>query len=219
MNDITHLDFLPLEVKTFIAHLQILTEHNGVDLRLSPEREVFFKIGGKGCNGFFEDNSTYPILAVATGQPLEQWFPILIHESSHMDQWMEQIPEWTGNVIGSMEMMEIVDLWCDDIVELSPEQLNRYISAGQRVELDCEIRTVEKIKQYNLQIDIDEYIQKANAYVWFYAMIKETRAWYEIGKEPYNDEQIWTMMPKVFLKASDYETLPPHIHDVFLRLF
>ncbi len=49
----------------------------------------------------------------------------------------------------------------------------------KNLELDCEKRSVEKILKYNLPIDIKEYIQKANCYVFFYNHMKKTRQWVE----------------------------------------
>jgi hypothetical protein len=86
------------------------------------------------------------------------------------------------------------------------------------VEVDCEKRTVEKIKKYGLDsiINIDEYIQKSNAYVLFYLWMRKNRKWYTIGKEPYNIPDVVSVMPKTF--DIDYTELSPDILDAFDHL-
>jgi hypothetical protein len=75
--------------------------------------------------------------------------------------------------------------------------------------------TVEKIKKWSLDkiIDTEEYIQKSNAYILFYLWMKKNRSWYTIGKEPYNIDEIVSIMPKTF--DIDYTKLEPKIEEVF----
>ena len=63
------------------------------------------------------------------------------------------------------------------------------------MELDCERVAIGVIEKHLLPIDIPEYCKKANAYVHFYNLMKETRKWYSIGKEPYNIKEIVDIMP------------------------
>ena len=43
---------------------------------------------------------------------------------------------------------------------------------------------------------IEDYAQRASAYVYFYSFVKQVRKWYKIGKEPYNNKKIVHKMPK-----------------------
>lgn len=199
-------------LRKFVKDVRTTAKEYGVEIILSDKRSVG---DDKPCNGYFQDGDK-PTLAVACGQSFRKWLLVLVHESCHMDQWIEQVPEWTNNLLGTYETMDIIDLWCDHKIELSEEQLDEYIAIAREVELDCEKRSVEKIKEYNLPIDIDEYIQKANAYVWFYTMIKETRQWYKIGREPYNIKRVWSALPTHFV--DDYNHVPKEYRELFLDL-
>jgi hypothetical protein len=72
------------------------------------------------------------------------------------------------------------------------------------IELDCERRTVELLRNLQAPIDLDEYTQKANAYVMSYVNVRKTRKWYDPLNPPYSDEALCAIMPKDFTTL-DYE--------------
>ena len=196
------------KINKFINDLKTITTKEGVKLLLSPEKGVEYVGGGFICNGYFDSDGK--TLACALGKDISQWLIILLHESCHMDQWLDQVPAWTENL-----GMENIDKWLggDDNVDMN--LIDEEIRTSMLVELDCEKRTVEKIKKYNLDsiINIDEYIQKSNAYILFYLWLRKNRRWYTIGKEPYNQAIVVSSMPKTF--NIDYNTLDPNIEKVF----
>lgn len=181
------------KITVFIEDLKLYTKENNIKLVLSPEKGVQFSEGGILCNGYFDDITS--TLACALGKDVSQWLIILLHESCHMDQWVENVPAWTENISG----MENIDKWLDgDNVDMN--LIDTEIRLSMSCEIDCEKRTVEKIKKYGLDlvINIDEYIQKSNAYVLFYLWMRKNRKWYIIGKEPYNITDVVNVMPKTF---------------------
>lgn len=200
------------KVKVFIEDLKIYTKENNIKLVLSPEKGVKFSEGGILCNGYFDDITS--TLACALGKDVSQWLVILLHESCHMDQWVEKVPEWTENV-----GMDNIEKWLNGDDSVNMNNIDNEIRTSIIVEVDCEKRTVEKIKKYGLDsiINIDEYIQKSNAYVLFYLWMRKNRKWYTIGKEPYNIPDVVNVMPKTF--DIDYTILDPNIekeYDTYL---
>jgi hypothetical protein len=197
------------KIKSFIEDLKIYTKEHDVKLNLSPDTGVQFSEGGFICNGYFDGDTR--TLACALGKDVSQWLIILLHESCHMDQWIESVPAWTENESG----MENIDKWLagDDDVDMS--LIDKEIRLSMNCEIDCERRTVEKIKKYGLDsiINIDEYIQKSNAYVLFYLWMRKNRSWYKIGKEPYNQPPVVSIMPKTF--DIDYTVLDPKIEKAY----
>lgn len=164
-------------------------ENNKVKLILSTQD--YLKLGRKtNCNGYFEEDKKE--LAVATGNGLNYWLPILVHETSHFDQWREKSTVWANysKAVGKEIILKTRDL-----------------------ELDCEIRSVEKIKKYDLPINKSEYIKKANAYILFYTFIGNTKRWYVIGKEPYNNKKIVNLMPDHF--NIDYNVLDKKLEKLY----
>jgi translation elongation factor EF-1beta len=127
-----------------------------------------------------------------------------------MDQWVEKVPEWTENV-----GMDNIEKWLNGDDSVNMNNIDNEIRTSIIVEVDCEKRTVEKIKKYGLDsiINIDEYIQKSNAYVLFYLWMRKNRKWYTIGKEPYNIPDVVSVMPKTF--DIDYTILDSNIEKTY----
>ena len=196
------------KVKVFIEDLKIYTKENNIKLILSPEKGVQFSEGGILCNGYFDDITS--TLACALGKDVSQWLVILLHESCHMDQCVEKVPEWTENV-----GMDNIEKWLNGDDTVNMNNIDNEIRTSIIVEVDCEKRTVEKIKKYGLDsiINIDEYIQKSNAYVLFYLWMRKNRKWYTIGKEPYNIPDVVSVMPKTF--DIDYTILDSKIEKTY----
>ena len=209
-----NLNKIPIQYHPFINHVIEQCETNGIRLFLSKERKVAFnKSGDSFCNGYFCDGELE--LVTACGQPFDAWFSVFIHESSHMDQWLEKDPIWTSGEISGVESSDILELWIQNHIELNKKQKEKIINSALQVELDCERRTIKKIKQWNLPMNVELYAQRANAYVWFYHYMGIVRKWYTIGYEPYNIPKIVTNMP-TDLNGS-YLTIPPHIKTIFKR--
>jgi hypothetical protein len=196
------------KIKVFIEDLKLYTKENNIKLVLSPEKGVQFSEGGILCNGYFDDITS--TLACALGKDVSQWLVILLHESCHMDQWVEKVPEWTENV-----GMDNIEKWLNGDDTVNMNNIDNEIRTSIIVEVDCEKRTVEKIKKYGLDsiINIDEYIQKSNAYVLFYLWMRKNRKWYTIGKEPYNIPDVVNVMPKTF--DIDYTILDSNIEKTY----
>jgi len=88
------------------------------------------------------------------------------------------------------------------------------------LELDCEKRAVKNIKKYNLPVNIETYIQKANSYILFYNYVKETRQWSKPGNAPYalKNKELWSLCPTKFMPDSYYEKIPRKIYKKFIEL-
>ncbi len=170
---------------------------NGVKFYYGKGRTVKHS-DGTYCNGYFSDDPA--VLAIATNNNSRD---ILIHEYCHMQQYLEGTEEWNG-LDGKGQMWD----WLagDDV---APSVVNESILAHYLIELDCEMRAVAQHEIWDTGINIEEYIQKANAYLMFYFFLRETRKWYDKGKEPYSVESVWRQMPTSF----DYD-----LEEEFFRL-
>jgi hypothetical protein len=97
-------------------------------------------------------------------------------------------------------------MWLQHVVDLNPEQLKNVVDKVLEMELDCEKRSIEKIKKYKLPINVKEYTQKANAYMYFYRALAKTRKWTNKSKSPYSLTNIWKQMPSKLLNSqADYK--------------
>lgn len=195
-------------VQAFYDYTQKQANILGVNILLSKKKYITISKEIK-CAGFFSSNWTKgkPVLTVATGKRLKHWLPIFVHESCHMEQWMESHKSWED-----LEKLDVMDEWLSG-KDFDKKTLNKSIKNSINIESDCEKRTIQKIKDWELPIDIDEYIQKANAYILFYNYVKKVRRWSSPHKSPYKNKRIYKHMPKKWL--DNYHYLEPEVEKIF----
>lgn len=209
---------LPKPYKSLINDTIITANKHGIAVTITSDESLQTQ-GSKRCNGYFiaSDETSAGELAVATGKKsLNTWISTFAHESSHMDQWIAQCSAWKNGSKYDFDYSEILQMWIDHIVELNPNQKAKIITGVRNLELDCERRAVKKMKVYGLPVDIKEYIQKANAYVYFYTIMGLKRKWYKIGQEPYVVDGVWGNMPTHF--NNDYSKISPSLKKVFNKI-
>ena len=163
-------------------------------------------IGGQKCSGLFttEDGGTGAIQVKLTKN--NTWLPILVHESCHMDQWYENCKEWKATMLSpDIDATIIIDYWLQGHVDLNKSQSTKVFDSVINMELDCEMRSVNKIIKYKLPIDITEYVKKANSYIYFYRVMQKERKWYNGSKKPYNLKNVWSEFPSHF--DNDYNKI------------
>lgn len=202
------LSKLTTEQRKFVTFVISKAEREEIEVILSPDPYV--SLSGTNVSGYFDEDT----FAVGCGRPVEQWFEVFVHESCHMDQFLEDDPVWTAiKITPDVDVYEVIDLWTDHHIELSDEQRMKYLEACFAIERNCEERVLKAVDQWQLPIDKREYAQKSNAYIWFYYIIGLIRKWYPYGKEPYHLKELWSMMPST--TAISFKP-PQDIVDLFL---
>lgn len=201
------LNSIPKDYRPFVDYTIHLAKQHNVNVILSKERHLKLS-KHMSCNGYFQDEE--PEFAVACGQSFDSWFNIFIHESSHMDQWIEQCPEWVTSDIDDM----LTD-WLEHDREFPESQLINANQVTIQAEVDCDRRVLKKIEKWKLPINIQKYAQVANAYSWFYHYMLEVRKWYTVGKEPFNNPEIVKRMPTNL--DADFITFPEEIRQIFKK--
>jgi hypothetical protein len=84
------------------------------------------------------------------------------------------------------------------------------------VEHDCEQRSIDFIKENNINIDVKQYARKANAYLYFYRYMEERKAWYDIDNKPYSNANLLAQMPDYMdLNKILAKSITPSILDAF----
>lgn len=188
-------------INRFLRDLTRKCKKFEVNLNLSFTDSVQDEYGDKSA-GFFDGK----VIAVALKDP--RWLETLVHESCHFDQMIENADVYLDC---DKPRYSIWD-WING-KELSEKYVKRIVRLSLECELDCEKRSVNKIKRFKLPIDTDEYTQKANAYVLFYNYIGLTRRWFDEGKEPTRNPEIIELMSNRF--DMDYKKLDPELIDLF----
>jgi len=179
--------------------IQLCVKHN-VELKLIPSSSVVVD-ANVTSSGYFDDTS----LVVATKRP--DWVDVLVHETCHLDQYIEKAPCYKKGEKGIF----ITDDWLDGR-RVSKTQLVEAFKNIILMELDCEQRTVKKIKKYKLNINLSKYIQQSNSYLFSYWATYRDRKWYPF---PYSNPKIVKNMPKKFLSVKEY--MAPY--NKYLKLY
>ena len=174
---------------------------------------VKLKVNGINVGGYFNEEANGDFKGtLATALKCPDYMDILVHEFSHMEQYIEKTNIWKGaNQCGPMD---------DWLLGKDVKNIEERIDQVKWLELDCEKRTVKNMIKYNLPVNISSYIQKANSYILFYNYIKETRLWCKIGNSPdeKSNKSLWSLCPDKFMPRSYYKTIPKNIHNKFIEL-
>lgn len=155
------------------------------------------RYGGVRSNGFFVEGSGFGTGKLAVARKAKNWEYTLMHEFSHMLQWIDQCKAWC-DYEKAFAGGDVVDP-CLKGEQVDPKILSKQLRALLLLERDCEMRCAKILKFYRFsKTQIRRYIQAANAYTIFYLHIEKYHRWYEIGREPYNVRSVWQAFPTTF---------------------
>lgn len=198
---------------SFLKHVKRECRRYRITLILSNEST--FKYGEQSYGGYFDHYTKE--LGVTHGNNEYSMIPLLVHEFSHMEQWIDNDPSYTAHIRGGYESSTIMDNWLDG-KEYEYSTIKKAIGQLRDCELNCERRAILNIRKYGLDIDVDDYCQTANAYILFYNYIMRKRRWEY--QEPV------TMIPEIIsemptdLYSLDYTKMSPNhreLYDIYLK--
>lgn len=199
-------------IKAFVSHVKKRCKETGVKLTLVDSHWI----EENNCAGYFDcDNLDLKVATRDLQEPI-RWVTLLAHEYCHLEQWSEEVPLW-GKTVKGHDIYTLFMMWLDGVVELSEEQLTEYTNCAMEVELDCEKRTTEVIKKFNLPFDVEEYVQRSNAYALQYQFIKKHRRWNIPGQAPSSLKEVYSLMSTKF--DMDYYSLPQDIERAYMKCF
>jgi len=205
------LSKLPPDVREWVNFE--ITVSNASDVAVHILRKNHVLMDGIRVHGYFcGENEKLVVSGLAP-----DWLQIMVHESCHRDQYVEKSPLWNKKVEIDGEKHDPNSLfwdWLGGRQEIKPRKLREAMLHAMRLELDCEIRSAKKIDEFYLPINVKEYIQKANAYVYLYHVIPHTKKWYPKGKAPFNLPEVWTKMPTDFDR--DYDHIPTRLKRLIM---
>lgn len=194
--------------REFIRHVKSECRRHKITIILSSQQTV--SIDGIPYGGYFDEFNNK--LVVSSGS--ERWIiSTLVHEFSHMEQWLYSDPTYTRRMKGGYDGSQIMDDWLDG-KQFKKQTVKNAFSIARDCELNCEIRSVDNIKKYDLQLDIDLYNQEANAYILSFNYIKKYRK-HDLTTSPLQNE-IVNSMPKTL--DLDYTKLTRE-HELLFKTY
>jgi hypothetical protein len=199
---------IPDDFKKFVSHVKRKCKANKIELVLSPSRNVVITDSfSTDCSGYFDDVGK--ALVVACGKPFKDWIEILVHEYSHMEQWLtDDRWEYWGECC--QKMWE----WIDGDLMMNTTQLVSVIDGMIELERDCELRSLENIKKFNLKINKSMYGRKANLYLYSYRLMPILK---KFPSGIYDNKQIVKMCPSKIKK--NYLSVPDDIAKEIITIY
>ena len=192
-----------LTTDEFIKFVKKSLKEYGFKLKLIDD---VLRIDASEVSGYFEEESK----SIKVSTKYEKYLGVLVHEFNHFQQYIENDPLYFNGV----EHIDKVWNWLSDDFKFSGEgHKKEAFRAVIAMELDCERRSVAMIKEYQLDVPLDEYIIDAYIYLSYYNFMKKYKTWYK------EDVQLKDMREhKCFSKAnlrSDFKNLSKEMIDVF----
>lgn len=198
----------------YIAHTIQYAVKNRITVHLLNKPSIKTDDSPLPYGGYFCSDGR--ILATATGVPFKKWFPTFVHEACHMDQFLEDSKYWNITLLKNGECAHAnLFEWIEGRMKLTPKQAKRYAYLSGQLELDCEKRVIEKIKEWGLSIDPDQHTREANCYVLFYNFIAKYRVWTKPKRSAYKYKEIVDKMSPRF--DYDYRELPKWFEKAVLK--
>lgn len=162
--------------------------------------------GGKNkCSGlFYMDSNDNPIIKVAKGKLLdEEWFGILIHEYCHFLQWRDDCITWNNFCNYDITYLQII---------LKPEKYKKELISLMNLEIDCERRATNIIKNNKL-FDHKKYAQSANAIIYKYAYLYKYNKWPDDNRKY---KKVQEFCPNKILNSyKDYLNIPERVYNYY----
>ena len=189
-------------VQRFLDDLRIKCRENNIKIKFRRGKRVKIEDGIYGGGYFY-----YIDREIVVARKNIHWLAILVHESCHLDQYLENTEIWQK----SDKWGHQLDNWLSG---KKVKNLRKAVNSTIALELDCEKRSIKKIAYYDLPINTITYIQKANAYILYYKYVGQVRRW---KPKPYDNPEIYLKMPSRFMSDSYYRKLPDKIKKIFIE--
>lgn len=176
-------------------------------IRVNKESFTFSGTKLVGVFSSIEFKNYVGLLKIATGGEYDDWFTTFIHETSHLDQFLEFSPYWNNVFIGGIHNSNsLIDKYL--IGEpYNKSLLRKAVKAVTALEWDCERRAIEKIKEYAIPIDVENYILNANAYLFSHSMLLYLDS-HKNGTWPTPSDELFDKLPTNFLPLESYYKIP-----------
>lgn len=163
--------------------------------------------------GYFCDETLK--LAVASNN--ENFISTYVHESCHMDQYLDGSEYWSSDVDNAYILWD--KALGPDSHEVSDSELEESLNIIVMLEADCEIRTLQKIADYGLDVDPELYAQQANSYLYFHTAMNKYRRWYPISKTPSKlnivDQFATTLREPEYYQIGNHDVTPETFSECF----
>ena len=159
------------------------------------------QINGGNCrvSGYFSEVTK----EIRVARYNNDFLPTLVHEYSHFQQYTEGKFSAAGNAA------DLLEGWFGG-KDYAEREVSRAFSVVRSCERDAERRSVDLIKYYNLPVNLDLYIRRANCYIYAHYIMHRYRKFWAFKRDPFRSHTVLAIMPNTF-RAQSHQILPPEI--------
>lgn len=196
-------------METFIGNSINKMISEGVSVEFTKRKRT----GKFGYNFFYDgahkDFGPVPLFKIHFyNNSLEDNYGIFVHEYCHFLQWQEKIPLWDTVRTSNKKF----DNWLQQKTdEIDIEDIRNI----QRLEVDCDRRAIQCIKDNNLPIDIPSYIKESNGYIMSHNIMFKSRTFFICAS--YSDPEVLVHVPEEHITESQLDYCPVEFSTTFLR--
>lgn len=194
--------------KDFLKFVKNHLKEHGFKLIIG--RGKMCNAGGFRVHAYFSEDTKQIRISSKCNNMLQY----LAHEYAHFLQYLDKEPLYTK----VDDALTIMDSWLNG-KDYSQKTLERAFFQVRAMERDCEKRTVQLIRKWNLSIDEKEYTRKANTYIYAHFLMLEKRKWWPFKSvhAPYQSKPLQEAIADSF-KVKSHEYCPPKVMKELRRL-
>lgn len=170
-----------------IRYIEQDVDRLGFSLELFNAR--YIDIGdGAPSSGYFSESERKIVACLKA----KDFIGILVHEYCHFRQFVEDKEQWDYANNAYEKMYD----WLDG---KRVKNIKDHLKIVQALELDCEKRAVAMFAKWDVGVDKKHYIKGANAYMYFFEYLAESRKWCHPYNTPSNNDALLMLMPTTFV--------------------
>ena len=166
------------------------------------------QINGGNCrvSGYFSEVTK----EIRVARFNNDFLPTLVHEYSHFQQYAE------GKFTAAGDAADLLECWFGG-KDYAEREVSRAFSVIRSCERDAERRSVDLIKYYELPVNLDLYIRRANCYIYAHYIMHRYRKFWAFKRDPFRSHTVLALMPNNF-RAQSHQILPPDIDSALESL-
>lgn len=161
----------------------------------------------KHSYNFFNDDPKPELYVNYFSEHIDDWFTIYIHEYGHFLQWKNEWEKWEPYNKYVVSMNSYLDNENNTVTRKTVRKI-------QEIEIDCEKKVLKLIKKHKLHIDVAEYTQNTNLYIYCHIFFRKYRKFYT----PYNKELL-QMMPKKLFTVDQLDKKIEGAEEIYIKEF
>ena len=210
-----------LNLRKFIKSAIVDMRKNDVNVSF-VDKEFIGQEDSKSM-GYFSatpDEKTDLNFIIAVDNSILDWTRIFVHEFCHFQQWKVKSKAWLNSFVKIddefIDADTLFDYWIKG-KSYSKEEVTNFVRRTQACERECEKMAARLIIQNSLPLDVKEYVQTANIYLYFYVYAMMRRLWYS-GEAPYSVVEALRLVPDDHI-LDDHRDIPKELVSIFDKLY